>query len=88
METFSSEDMFQKYLLSQSELSKIVQKPKKLTLNTKQININCKEPIIKSKESSNKESGSEYFPSSDSGIFKLVKSKVNLLSKFILIFRR
>lgn len=48
----------------------MVQKPKKKTLNTKKefrTNIESKEPIGKLTDTSNKESGSEYFPSTDSG---------------------
>jgi len=80
--TFSTEDMLQKYLASQSKLSTLVQKPKqkscitkkKIKLlyknNTKRIiepiekNINV---IEKSTELPKQESGSEYFPSTDSG---------------------
>lgn len=61
--------MLQKYLLSQSKLSTIVQKPKKTIISKQKskTSIECKESIIKSTEVVNKESGSEYFPSTDSG---------------------
>lgn len=54
--TFSSEDMLEKYLISQSKLSTMIHKSKIKTSSTK------KELIDKSKES-----GSEYFPTTDSG---------------------
>ncbi|XP_027841630.2 DNA excision repair protein ERCC-6-like isoform X1 [Aphis gossypii] len=62
--TKSSEDMLEKYLISQSKLSTMVHKPKIKSSSTKKdfkINMESKEPIEKSKES-----GSEYFPSTDS----------------------
>lgn len=65
LKTFSSEGMLEKYLLSQSKLSTMVHKPKIKTSSTKKelkINTERKEPIEKSNES-----GSEYFPSTDSG---------------------
>lgn len=73
METLSSEDMLQKYLVSQSKLSSMVHKPKQKIISTKNElkNIEIKKPIEKSIELSNKESGSEYFPSTDSGKIKL-----------------
>jgi len=63
--TFSSEDMLEKYLVSQSKLSTMIHKSKIKTFSTKKefkINTEKKERIEKSKES-----GSEYFPSTDSG---------------------
>jgi len=60
--TFSSSEMLEKYLLSQSKLSTMIHKSKIKTSSTKkEFKINM-EPIEKSKES-----GSEYFPSTDSG---------------------
>lgn len=72
METFSSEDILQKYLVSQSKLSSMIHKPKntRKTLSPKKefkTSVETKMPIKKSIELSNKESGSEYFPSTDSG---------------------
>lgn len=72
MVTFSSEDMLQKYLASQSKLSTMIHKPKCKPLCTKkdmEISKGNKEVIEKSLEPSppDKESGSEYFPSTDSG---------------------
>lgn len=72
LETFSSEDMFQKYLASQSKLSSMIHKPKNTnkTLSPKKefkTSLENKMPIKKSIKLSNKESGSEYFPSTDSG---------------------
>lgn len=71
METLSSEDILQKYLVSQTKLSSMVQKPKQKIIKTKSKlkNIETKNPIKKS-SLSNKESGSEYFPSTDSGKIK------------------
>ncbi|XP_025425310.1 DNA excision repair protein ERCC-6-like isoform X2 [Sipha flava] len=68
MKTKSSEDMLQKYLSSQSKLSALVHKPKNKVLNTKVLksNLNNKESIEKPTKLSNKGSGSEYFPSTDS----------------------
>lgn len=68
---FSSEDMLQKYLASQSKLLTMVQKPKKKTYSNikeqKKIDEN-KELVEESIETTFKnESGSEYFPSTDSG---------------------
>lgn len=63
--TFRSEDMLEKYLLSQSKLSTMIHKSKIKTSSTKRelkINTEKKELIEKSKES-----GSEYFPTTDSG---------------------
>lgn len=60
----SSEDMLEKYLVSQSKLSIMVHKPKIKTPSTKKdfkIQMKKKIPIKKSQES-----GSEYFPSTDS----------------------
>jgi len=68
--TFSSEDMLQKYLSSQSKLSTMVHKRKQKMLCTKKESETIMErtnPIETSTEKSNKESGSEYFPSTDSG---------------------
>jgi hypothetical protein len=61
--------MLQKYLSSQSKLSALVHKPKNKVLNTKVLksNLNNKESIEKPTKLSNKGSGSEYFPSTDSG---------------------
>lgn len=61
--TFSSEDMLEKYLVSQSKLSAMIHKPKiKSSSTKKELKINMERKEIKSKES-----GSEYFPSTDSG---------------------
>lgn len=71
--------MLQKYLASQSKLSTMVQKPKQKTLITKrglkisskknkfETNTKLLEPTEKKSAQSNNESGSEYFPSTDSG---------------------
>lgn len=67
--TFRTEDLLQKYLASQSKLSTMIQKPKQKMLKVKKdlkTNIKSLETIEKT-ESFNKESGSEYFPSTDSG---------------------
>lgn len=84
--TFSSEDMLEKYLISQSKLSTMVHKPKIKSSSTKKdfkINMESKEPIEKSKES-----GSEYFPSTDSGKQKLGYSTMckNSYSVYYIIF--
>lgn len=84
--TFSSEDMLEKYLISQSKLSTMVHKPKIKTPDTKKdfkINMESKEPIEKSKES-----GSEYFPSTDSGKQKLGYSTMykNSCTVYCIIF--
>lgn len=66
--------MLQKYLVSQSKLSTRVQKPKNKFLNTKEelkSNLKSKESAEKSTKLCNKESGSEYFPSTDSGKINL-----------------
>lgn len=61
--TFSSEDMLEKYLVSQSKLSAMIHKSKiKSSSTKKELKINMEKKEIKSKES-----GSEYFPSTDSG---------------------
>lgn len=67
--TFRTEDLLQKYLKSQSKLSTMVQKPKQNMLKIKKdLKTNMKSlETIKKTESFNKESGSEYFPSTDSG---------------------
>lgn len=78
MLTFSSQDMLQKYLASQSKLSTMVPKPKQNILSTKKdlktrIKKNKLETSTKNLKPnaktipSNKESGSEYFPSTESG---------------------
>lgn len=70
METFSSDDILQKYLVSQSKLSTMVQKPKIKSYSTiKEQNkiVQNKKLIEKSTGTSKNESGSEYFPSTDSG---------------------
>jgi len=55
--------MLEKYLVSQSKLSTMVHKPKiKSSSSKKELKIN-----IERKEPKSKESGSEYFPSTDSG---------------------
>lgn len=83
--TFSSEDMLQEYLVSQSKLSTLVQKPKMKILSTKKefkAKIESKELnlIKKSIEKSNIESGSEYFPSTESGKIKYTNSiRYNIL---------
>lgn len=61
--------MLQKYLTSQSKLLSLVHKPKNKVLNTKLLKSNFKsnESIEKPTKLSNQESGSEYFPSTDSG---------------------
>lgn len=65
LETFSADDILQKYLISQSKFSSLVQKPKQKIISTKseqKKNVETKTSI-----KYNKESGSEYFPSTDSG---------------------
>uniref|UniRef100_A0A2S2N6T6 DNA repair and recombination protein RAD54-like n=2 Tax=Schizaphis graminum TaxID=13262 RepID=A0A2S2N6T6_SCHGA len=57
----SSSEMLEKYLLSQSKLSTMIHKSKTKTSSTKKEFKKNMEPIEKSKES-----GSEYFPSTDS----------------------
>lgn len=91
METFSSEDILQKYLVSQSKLSSMIHKPKNTnkTLSPKKefkASVENKTPIKKSIELSNKESGSEYFPSTDSGKRKEKNCKINYIktTKFYL----
>lgn len=74
--------MLQKYLLSQSKLSTMVHKSTQKVFGTKKQldrNVESKNMIEKSTESSNKESGSEYFPSTDSG----KKKKLQLNSKIL-----
>lgn len=85
--TFRTEDLLQKYLASQSKLSTMVQKPKQKMLKIKKdLKTNMKSlEIIKKTESFNKESGSEYFPSTDSGKKKKKISNIYYIY-FILIF--
>jgi len=55
--------MLEKYLVSQSKLSSMIHKPKiKSSITKKELKIN-----VEKKEPKSKESGSEYFPSTDSG---------------------
>jgi len=55
--------MLEKYLVSQSKLSSMIHKPKIKSSGTKkELKINTER-----KEPKSKESGSEYFPSTDSG---------------------
>lgn len=81
MVTFSSEDMLQKYLISQSKLSNMIHKTKTPSLkNELGTNLENKKfnLIKKSLETSNEESGSEYFPSTESGKIKLTNhNKIN-----------
>lgn len=85
LETFSSEDILQKYLVSQSKLSSMIHKPKttnKILSPKKELktSIENKMPVKKSIEVSNKESGSEYFPSTDSG-----KKKKKIIKQIVLL---
>lgn len=86
---FSSEDILQKYLVSQSKLSTMIHKPKtnNMTLSTKKelkTRIENNGPVKKSVELSKKESGSEYFPSTDSGKRKLGNYKIyHIILNFI-----
>jgi len=62
---FSFENLLEKYLVSQTKLSTMVQRPKiKISSTKKKLKstVEIKKPIEKSNES-----GSEYFPSTDSG---------------------
>lgn len=86
MITFSSEDLLQKYLASQSKLSTCIQNSKNKILNTKnefKSNLKSKGSTGKLTKLSNKESGSEYFPSTDSG--KINSANILLIYSGILL---
>lgn len=81
--TFSSEDILQKYLVSQSKLSTMVQKPKiKISNTIKKLKINMESKEV---NETSKESGSEYFPSTDSGKQKLANIKNKCTYNYIFI---